>query len=164
MLYLLDASALITAHNTYMALHRVPEYWGWLIHHGEAGNLKMPRPIYEEVEDGNDALADWMKDGATKDALLLQEGADAVRVRRVMAFYGPNPTEADLITIGRDPFLIAAALADPADRRVVSAEVSKPGRTGARRHIPDICADCAIQCLSPVPLLTELDFSTGWAA
>jgi hypothetical protein len=124
----------------------------------------MPRPIYEEVEDGNDALADWMCEQATKDALLFGEGANAARVRQVMALYGPNPTEADLITIGRDPFLIAAALVSPADRCVVSAEGSKPGRTGARRHIPDVCGDCGVQCITPVQLLTLLDFTTGWAA
>ena len=61
MLYLLDANALITAHNTWYGHKRVPEFWRWLIHHGEAGTIKLPQEIYGEVEAGKDALAAWMK-------------------------------------------------------------------------------------------------------
>lgn len=164
MVYLLDASALITAHNTYLALHRVPEFWAWLLHHGEAGAVKMPQPIYAEVEDGNDALADWMKDAATKAALLFGEGIDPNHVQAVMARYGPNLTEADLLTIGKDPFLVAAALPNVADRCVVTAEASRPARTGPRRHVPNICNDCGVTWITPVHFLTALDFTTGWAA
>lgn len=164
MLYLIDASVLITAHNSYLALHRVPEFWGWLLHHAEAGNVKIPRPIYEEIEDGTDSLGDWMKDQASKDALLFAEAADGAHVRQVMAQYGPDLTEADLITIGKDAFLIAAALPDINDRCVVTAEVSKPGRTGPRRHIPNVCGDCGVHWMTPVQFLTALDFTTGWAA
>ena len=34
MLYLLDASVLITAYNSYYPIDRVPEYWEWLVHMG----------------------------------------------------------------------------------------------------------------------------------
>lgn len=164
MLYLVDASSLITAHNTYLALHRVPEFWDWLLHQGGNGAVKMPKVIYEEVEDGNDALADWMGEKATKDALLLDEAAAPAHVLTAMACYGPNPAEADLVTIGKDPFLVAAALVDTADRRVVTAEVSKPGRTGPRRHLPDVCADCGVSSITLVQLMKNLNFTTGWKA
>ena len=32
MLFLLDASVLITANNTYYPIERVPEFWEWLAH------------------------------------------------------------------------------------------------------------------------------------
>lgn len=162
MLYLVDASSLITAHNTYLALHRVPEFWDWLLHHGANGGVKMPKVIYEEVEDGNDALAEWMGEQATKDALLFDEAAQPPHVLTAMACYGPDPTEADLITIGKDPFLVAAALVDINDRQVVTAEVSKPGRTGPRRHLPNVCTDCGVSWMTLVQLMTALDFTTGW--
>jgi hypothetical protein len=164
MLYLIDASSLITAHNTYLALHRVPEFWDWLLHHGGNGALKMPKVIYEEVEDGNDDLAEWMGDHGTKDALLLDEAAAPAHVGAAMACYGPNLTEADLITIGKDPFLVAAALVDTRERRVVTAEVSRPGRTGPRRHLPNVCNDCGVNSMTLVQLMTELDFTTAWKA
>lgn len=161
MLYLLDANALITAHNTWYGQRRVPEFWRWLLHLGEAGIAKLPSEIYAEVESGSDELAAWMRDSATKRALLLDEASVPASVRTVLSFYGDALTEADLITIGQDPFLIAAALGRP-DRRVVTAEVSKPKRTGARRHVPNICIDCGVSWMHPVAFIAELDFSTSW--
>lgn len=81
MQYLLDANALITAHNTWYGLNRVPEFWKWLRHHGTANALKLPAEIYAEVETGTDALAAWMKDAANKRALLLAEDSDPAKVQ-----------------------------------------------------------------------------------
>ena len=161
MLYLLDANALITAHNTWYGLNRVPEFWKWLHYHGAMNSLKMPAEIYAEVENGTDDLASWMKDAGTRRALALKEESDPRKVQTVLARYGSNLSEADLITIGQDPFLIAAALGHP-DRCVVTAEVSKSSRTGARRHVPDVCNDCGVQWMHPVSLIAALDFSTSW--
>jgi hypothetical protein len=161
MLYLLDANALITAHNTWYGRNRVPEFWSWLIHHGDIGTVKMPAEIYAEVEGGTDELAAWMHDPTTKNALLLAEASDPAAVQVILGLYGDPLTEADLITIGQDPFLIAAAL-DRADRCVVTAEVSKPTRTGARRHVPNVCGDCGVNWMHPITFIAELDFSTDW--
>lgn len=163
MVYLIDASTLITAHNTYYALHRVPEFWEWLRHHGVAGVIKIPSAIYAEVEDGTDALASWMAEKESKDALLLDEVPELAHVQAVTALYGNNLSEEEIETIGKDPFLVAAALVEPNDRVVVTAEVSKATRQGANRHIPDICDDAGVQWCSPVEFLNALDFSTGWA-
>lgn len=161
MLYLLDANALITAHNTWYGHKRVPEFWRWLIHYGEVGTIKLPQEIYAEVEAGKDELAVWMHDAATKKALMLTEDSDPEAVQMVLAHYGDPLTEDDMITIGQDPFLIAAAVGN-AGRCVVTAEVSKPTRTGARRHVPDVCSDCGVNWISPVAFIAELDFSTDW--
>jgi hypothetical protein len=161
MQYLLDANALITAHNTWYGLDRVPEFWKWLRHHGAANALKMPAEIYAEVETGNDELSSWMKDLATKRALLLAEDSDPAKLQVVLARYGSPLNEADILTVGQDPFLIAAALGY-ADRCVVTAEVSKSSRTGARRHIPDVCNDCGVMWMHPVEFIAALNFSTTW--
>ena len=52
MIYLLDASVLITAAATFYKLDRVPEYWEWLKHHAQQGRVKMPQEIYDEVAKG----------------------------------------------------------------------------------------------------------------
>lgn len=161
MLYLLDANALITAHNTWYGHKRVPEFWRWLIHHGETGTVKMPAETYTEVECGSDELAVWMHEITTKKALLLGEASDPVAVQEVLGLYGDPLTDSDLITIGQDPFLIAAALGY-ADRRVVTAEVSKPTRHGARRHVPNVCDDCGVSWMHPISFIAELNFSTDW--
>lgn len=161
MLYLLDASTLINAHRNWYALNRVPEFWRWLLHHAEAGTVKMPSEIFAEVENGTDELAVWMKDSEHKKALRLTEEADLTKVQAVLLKYGEDLSEADLINIGQDPFLIAAAL-DHADRCVVTAEVSKPGKQGANRKVPNVCDDCGVLWQSPVDFINKLDFTTDW--
>ncbi|MGW8279731.1 DUF4411 family protein [Sphingomonas aurantiaca] len=161
MLYLLDANALISAHRTWYGMKRVPEFWSWLRYHGGLNALKMPAEIYAEVETGKDELATWMKDASSRKALLLNETSDPQKVQAVLARYGSQLNESDLITIGQDPFLIAAALGHT-DRCVVTAEVSKAKRTGPRRHVPDVCDDCNVQWMHPVTFIQTLDFSTDW--
>lgn len=102
-----------------------------------------------------------MHETATKKALLLGEVSDPIMVQAVLDHYGNPLTEADLITIGQDPFLIAAALGHTG-RQVVTAEVSKPTRTGARRHVPDVCSDCGVSWMHPVTFIADLNFSTNW--
>ena len=84
MLYLLDANVLITANNSYYALDRVPKFWEWLADVGGRGNAKLPVEIYEEIKDGNDALAVWVRDPVNRNALLLDEEADPQIVARVV--------------------------------------------------------------------------------
>ena len=162
MLFLLDANALINAHNGWFALNRVPEFWLWVLHHAQAGSVKMPMETYGEVEAGNDDLAAWMKVAEHKKVLRLTEEADLEKVQQVLAKYGHDLTEDELIAIGQDPFLVAAALGYP-DRVVVTGEVSAPGKIRAKRRVPDICNDLGVSWRSPVELIRELDFTTGWA-
>ena len=170
MLYLLDANTLINAKNWYYPFDRVPEFWAWLAHQGETGNLKLPIEIFEEITDPNksaddkDELSLWAESKEVKDSILLDEDSDIDLVRRVTyGGYLANPTEDDLEKMGRDPFLIAHALKDPSNRTVVSAEVSKPSRKNANRHVPDVAADFEIRCIDTFTLIRELDFSTNWA-
>ena len=64
-----------------------------------------------------------------KDVLRLKETADPTIVNKVVTEgYAPDLTDDELEEIGRDPFLIAYALTRPNDRRVVTVEVSAPGK------------------------------------
>lgn len=88
MLYLLDASLLITANNTYYPVDSVAEYWEWLQHHAEQGNLKMPLEIFEEVKDGpngtKDLLFGWIQTASVKKALVFSEKVNAALVQSVI--------------------------------------------------------------------------------
>jgi hypothetical protein len=141
MLYLLDANVLITAHNKYYDIDQVPEFWQWLRHQGEAGNVKLPTEMVEEVVGGrdDDPLCIWMKDEANKAALLLVEEVNAEIVQRVVQEgYAPDLSDDEIETIGRDPFLIAYAIVQ-ADRCVVTTEVAAPAKIRQNRRIPDVC-------------------------
>jgi len=78
--------------------------------------------------------------------------------------YVAEPTEDQVEMMGQDPFLITYALGDPGNRVVISNEVSKPGRKGAKRKVPDVCKEFDVECYNIYHLLKALSFSTSWAA
>ncbi|MCB1802287.1 MAG: DUF4411 family protein [Gammaproteobacteria bacterium] len=168
-MYLLDANTLIDAKRDYYPIARVPEFWDWLVFQGLSGNIKIPIEMYEEFSDTRDKigqmdeLASWAEAKDVKDALLLGEEAEQDLVARITyGGYVANPTDDELIKMGRDPFLLSYALRDLTNRCVVTTESSKPSRQGANRHVPDVCATFGIRCINSFRMIRELDFSTGW--
>ena len=147
---------------------RVPEFWTWLVHKGGAGDLKMPLENYEEVKDGStddekDLLFGWIKSAEVKTAILFDEKVDSDLVARVInEGYAPDLTDDEVVQIGRDPFLIAYALASPADRCVVTTEVSAPRKQRQNRRIPDVCTTMGIVCCNTFAMTKALGFKTGW--
>lgn len=163
MLHLLDANVLIDANRDYYPMERIPEFWAWLAHLAGTGRIAMPREILEEVKNGRDEVAKWLKHGQPGEALLLDEHADPSLVARVVAQgYASDLNEDEIQKLGRDPFLIAAALKDTAGRRVVTTESRKPTARRANRRIPDVCDRLGVVSLDTFQLVRDLDFSTGW--
>jgi hypothetical protein len=163
LLYLLDANVLIDANRDFYPLKRVPEFWVWLISQGEGGRVALPVEQYEEIKNGKDNLAQWTKQTEVKSALLFSEEVNPSLVARVTeAGYATDLTDDEVERIGRDPFLVAYALASKDDRCVVTTEVSKPKRLRANRHIPDVCQDINVRCCHIFEWLRELDFRTDW--
>jgi hypothetical protein len=168
MLYLLDASVLITANNSYYGIDRVPEFWEWLHHVASEDHVKMPLEIYEEIKDGpkdgdRDLLYGWLQKKANQDALVLSEQVDETLVQHaVMVGYASNLTDDEVEQLGRDPFLLSYALAKPTERCIVTAEVSKPKRTRQNRHLPDVCKSLGLKSCDIFALIRALEFRTGW--
>lgn len=159
MLYLLDANVLIDAARGFFQLQRVPQFWDWLLAEAEAGRIAVPHEIWEEFKDGEDDLGRWARSDPVKQHLLLAEEADPVLVNFVVQNgYADDLTDAELIELGRDPFLISYAFSDSASRMVVSTEISKPGKQRGRRHIPNVCRDLDIECINTIDLINVLDF------
>ncbi len=167
MLYLLDANVIITAKDSYYAMDQVPEFWPWLHYHGEKGNLKIPQELFEEVNAGSDKSHPfyvWRKEKSNVEALQLNESLDANLVQKVLnEGYGENLTDAELGSIGRDPFLIAYALAMPG-RTVVTTEVSRPSKKRQNRAIPDVCQHFGVPCLNTFQMTRALGWKTNWKA
>ncbi len=163
MLYLLDANVLIDANRDYYPITRVPEFWEWLVHNGAEGRVKIPREVYEEIKGGSDDLGNWARENDVKEALLLDEEADVSLVSCVIdERYAPDLTDDEVEKVGRDPFLIAYALAAPGTRCVVTTEVSRPRRRRGNRHVPDVCNDLDLPCCNTFEFVRALDFKTGW--
>ncbi|MFL6605752.1 MAG: DUF4411 family protein [Steroidobacteraceae bacterium] len=168
MLYLLDSSTLITANNKYYPVDRVPEFWEWLSHLGDNGQVKMPLEIFEEIKDGpkdgaKDLLFAWIQEDANKKALLLKEEVDIALVQKVIdEGYAPDLSDDEIDVIGRDPFLVAYGLAKVAERYVVTAEVSKPKTKRQNRKLPDVCDSFAVKWCDIFVMIRALGFNTGW--
>jgi len=163
MIYLLDANVLITASNKYYRFNQVPEFWEWLLYQANAGKVKMPLEIIEEVLAGrkkNDLLVDWMKDN--KKVLLLNEDVNSILLQRVKdEGYAPDLKDDELEQIGYDPFLVAYGLAS-ANRSVVTTEVSAPAKIRQNRKLPDVCQTFSVSCLDTFEFTQVLDFRTAW--
>ena len=167
MLYLLDASVLITANNSYYPIDRVPEYWEWLAYVGSQGHVKMPFEIFHEVKDGpadaeKDLLYAWLQEESRKHALLLDESITTDTVQKVIdRGYASDLTDEEIEQIGRDPFLVAYGLAST-DRCVVTVETSAPTKQRHKRKVPDVCKALGVRCCNPFQFNRALGFRTHW--
>jgi hypothetical protein len=159
LLYLLDANVLIRAHEDYYGLEQVPQFWQWLLGVADAGQVRMPFEVHDEIAVANGPLPDWICDAAVKKSLILDEEVDPDLFDRVMRCYGANLSDSDLEKIGGDPFLVAYALVSP-DRVVVTKEVSKPSKQGANRKIPDVCNDLSVSWMTDFEFFRTLGFTT----
>lgn len=145
MLYLLDANVLIRAHEDYYGIEQVPQFWDWLKASAEKGIVKMPFEIHDEIAVSTGRLKDWITTADVASALILDEQPDQALVNRVLIQgYAPDLSDSEIETVGRDPFLVAYALARP-DRIVVTKEVSKPSKLRSNRRLPDVCASLGVK-------------------
>lgn len=158
MLYLLDANVAIRAHGDYYAIDRVAPFWTWLLEMAEAGRVKMPVEIYDEVAKSMDLLGQWLRSPNVRRAIVLGEPTDMGAVQRVIAAgYAPDLNDVEILSVGRDPFLVAAATKAP-DRVVVTREVSRPKAQRANRKVPDVCGTVGVTCINDFELWRVLDF------
>src|SRR5262249_54514146 len=110
-----------------------------------------------------DMLYKWAVDPEVKKNLVLGEEVNQTHVAACTTNgYAPDLTDNELIQIGRDPFLIAYAMASPKDRWVVSNEVSAPSKTRQNPRIPDVCTSMGVQCCNVFGMTRALGFKTGW--
>lgn len=158
-MFLLDANVFIYAQRDYYPPDRVPEFWDWLAYQAEIGNIKVPLDIWDEIKPHDQVLQEWMK--LHKENLILEPDDSSMRVAEVLEQYAPDLNEEELERIGKDPYLIAAALYYDGSI-IVSKEGSSPSKIRANRKIPDICNDLGISCITDHKLIIELDFSTNW--
>jgi hypothetical protein len=57
--YLLDSNVFIEAKNRYYGLDFCPAFWEWLLHENAAGTVLSIEKVGDELEAGEDELADW---------------------------------------------------------------------------------------------------------
>ncbi|MBC9209587.1 DUF4411 family protein [Roseomonas aerophila] len=157
-LYLLDANVFIRADADYYPLDRIPGFWAWLHGMADAGKIKTPLEIYDEVAKSSDQLGQWLRQPDIRKAIILPEPTNPATVEQVISQgYAPDLNDIEFEAIGRDPFLVAAALHGP-NRFVVTREVSKPSKQRQNRKVPDICDGFRVPWINDFELWRRLDF------
>ena len=74
-------------------------------------------------------------------------------------------TDIQIEKIGRDPFLISYALADPDNIVIVTTENSKPSITEpSNKKVPDVCNALGIIPMHTFRFTKVLGFTTNWNA
>lgn len=160
-MYLLDANVLITAHEDYYPIDRVPQFWDWTLAKAEAGIIKMPYEIHAEIAVSNGPLKDWICAPEVKKALVLNESIDPVLLQQVLDVgYGTPLTDSDMVKIGQDAFLVAYGLVSAA-RTIITKEVSKPSKKLGNRKVPDVCNDVGVKWMRDFDLYKQLNFKTA---
>lgn len=162
MVYLLDENVLINVARDIYPADRFPEFWAWLLHHIEDGSIRTLKPISKKLKEKRpeDMLARWVRKHESK---MLVDTPPAVLVRRVLTEgYGQRLRPTHLEQIENDVLLIAAALAAPNTRTVVTMEsADRRSRKGLKRHIPHVCGLMKVEWATPFDLLKQLDFRTS---
>lgn len=160
MLYLLDANVLITADHQYYPMDRVPQFWEWIIKQADAGNIKIPPEIFNEILTGDGELERWLK--KNKDVMWLDEEPDVTLLREVIEMgYASDLNDVELEQIAKDPFLVTYARMK-SNRCVVTLENSSLGKQRAKRKIPDVCKLFNVPCYNTFELIRALDFKIAW--
>ena len=152
MAYLLDANILIQAKNEYYGFDLCPGFWDWLDQQNQAGNVFSIAAVKEEIEKGNDELAQWAKDRDSGFFLPVDDrtsGAMAAVSGWVQA--GDFRDDAKRVFLaGADPWLIACALAhnDTVATHEVHVDVEK-----RKVKIPTVCRALNVDCVRTFEML-----------
>ena len=96
--------------------------------------------------------------------VLDEQVSQELVARAIEQGYAQDLTDEEVEKVGRDPFLIAYALADTPNRWVVTTERSRPSTARANRHLPDVCQRLQVPCINTFDLIRDLNFHTGWRA
>jgi hypothetical protein len=62
-MYLLDSNVFISAKNAYHGMDFAPGFWDWVEAAHAGGLVYSVEAVKDELKDGEDELADWVKNG-----------------------------------------------------------------------------------------------------
>lgn len=153
MAYLLDSDVLIQAKNMHYAFDLVPGFWDWLLEANAAERVFSVQKVAEELRDGGDELADWVKE---RDATFFLEPDDDVvaslQVASAWAANAPGYEQAAVADFlqSADYYLVAHAHAH--GHVVVTHERSQPDAKKVIK-IPDACTGLHVQSTNPFEML-----------
>ena len=138
--YVLDANVFMEAARRYYAFDLAPGFWQGLQQHAIAGRIKSIDRVKQELDRGNDDLADWADD-EFKDAFASTNRQDVIDVyARVMDWAAGKSQYTDAakhkFASGADGWLVAFANANRCV--VVTHELPAPYAKNIVK-LPEVC-------------------------
>ena len=151
MRYLLDANVFIAAKNLHYGMDFCPAFWDWLVESNQAGKVFSIEKVKDELEAGDDALAEWAR--ARDEQFFLKPGAAIIpamgQVSNWVNENGYTPSAKNTFFQTADYWLIAHALAGG----FVVVTHEKPADTRNKVKIPNVCVGLGIKVMTPFEML-----------
>jgi hypothetical protein len=143
---LLDANVFIEAKNRYYGFDLVPAFWTWLEDQAESGEIASTDMIYDELKDGGDDLAAWVKE--RREAIFhVRSTSQAVAnaVRRLGTWVQSENYKPHVLAEfmdSADPFLIGAAVETG---WILVTQETPAGASRKKVKIPDACRHLRVE-------------------
>lgn len=151
MAYLLDANVSIQAKNLHYGFDFCPAFWEWLIVNNEAGKVFSIEKVGDEINAGNDELAEWVAQRGPG-FFLKPDPAILPALGTVSTWatgQGYEPAAVNTFLQVADYYLIAYALA--LGHIVVTHELPAP--SAKKIKIPNACIGVGVKCMTPFEML-----------
>ncbi len=151
MIYLLDANVFMQAKNLHYGFDFCPAFWDWLLENNAAGRVFSIEKVEDEIDAGDDELAEWAKQRGSK--FFLRPDAGVVKQFPEVSTWASSqnyePAAVNTFLQVADYYLVAHALAQ--GLVVVTHEV--PANSTKKIKIPNACVGLGIKFMTPYEML-----------
>lgn len=134
-----------------------PAFWDFIDQESSRHTIASISFVYDELTDGDDSLADWIKERKDEiQFLALDDEATQVKYKEIVNYVATNgfgQTHVNRFLAGADPWLIAKASVLGAI--LVTHEVLAP-MTTTRVKIPNICNIFGVDYIGPFEMIRAI--------
>jgi hypothetical protein len=154
--YWLDADVFIQASRKWYKFDSVPRFWVFMDEQLEAGTIRCPKLVFDDLIKGTDHLATWVK-ARKQNGLCVPLSEDVFTEYNKIVDYinesGHLPHQANEFYAASDGWLIAYAMAH---HGIVVTQESSSRKKKIR--IPTVCTNFRIRHVDTPRMLDELGF------
>lgn len=159
--YILDSNFFIEAHRVSYPVDVAYSFWNKVKQLAENGIIISIDKVRNEIYDKNDALEEWCKNNLP--ANFFKDSSEVMAEYGIVSgwaisknnHYLPNAINEFLDADEADAFLVAYALANAAERTIVTQEISEPNRKN-RVKIPEACNDLNVHFVNTISMFRNL--------
>ena len=164
MIYLIDSNTFIDAARMFYSFDYGTKFWDFLEEQARNQVLASIDKVYEEINQGNDALKNWINDNfikyflKTKEELIIQKYAELMQwAEKQNNHYRRNALDDFMKEENADPWLIAFANSNRGNYIVVTFEKYNQNQRN-KIPIPNVCKVFNINYCDLFQMLKDLKF------